>query len=116
MEAKRTRLTEARKREILGTMTQDERLARQRRKDKQMKQKIAMRQHKHAAGGEPEDFSSSGSDDSLLDDEEIMLIEKKVFEDDDDEVEVQNISSDPQRCALVCTSDTRSLRPHTLGA
>jgi WD40 repeat protein len=102
-EAKRTRLTEAKRREKLAEMTDEQRLARQRRKEKQMKHKVAQRQHAAADGMDPDEFSSDESDDSLLDDEDIMLIEKAVMEDDDNEIEQQYLSDEPQKWDLVST-------------
>ena len=103
LEAKRKRLMESRRRERLEEMTDEDRLARQRRKEKEMKTKIANRQMKHLAGAEVDEFSDSDSDDSLLTDDDIMQIEKAVYEDDDDEIEQQNISADPQKWALIST-------------
>jgi WD40 repeat protein len=103
MEAKRKRLMEAKRREALEAMTQEQRLARQRRKEKELKKKIADKQMAHAEGQEINDESDDDSDDSLLADDDIMLIEKAVYEDDDDEIEVQNIAADPQKWELCST-------------
>ena len=101
--AKRRRLTEARRRERLEELDAEQRLARQRRKEKALKRRIAEKQHAADAGADVEDFSSDDSDDSLLTEEDLMHIEKCVVEDEDNEVEVQFLAADPQKWVLACT-------------
>ena len=101
--AKRRRLTEARRRERLEELDAEQRLARQRRKEKALKRRIAEKQHAADAGADVEEFSSDDSDDSLLTEEDLMHIEKCVVEDEDNEVEVQFLAADPQKWVLACT-------------
>ncbi|KAJ1490102.1 WD40-repeat-containing domain protein, partial [Baffinella frigidus] len=113
-EIKRKRLTSQMMTHRTEEMPIDDRIARQKRKDRERKKTLASRQERYDAGeerydaGEDPDNFTDDSEDSLLTEEDLHQIAFDLEEEDGDLLQ-QSASATPQDWKLVCTLKGHSM-------
>lgn len=106
-EIKRKRLTSQMMTHRTEEMPIDDRIARQKRKDRERKKTLASRQERYDAGEDPDNFTDD-SEDSLLTEEDLHQIAFDLEEEDGDLLQ-QSASATPQDWKLVCTLKGHSM-------